>query len=290
MPTTAPFQMNSMSFLFRIDHIRPDFNRQPLQRYNDGDWMPPTWAVGLRTTETGDLYRWRGGSASVLPGDDQAFQMIFQNPTLYQHSATTVFTQCPSQSLFAVEFDARYKNVAEADYPWTRMMFDHKPHPAGQNLYYSELGLMRDQEQMASGTNTVWQQALFPSHMHCDVNDTDVWNRRNGGLIGELGCLLAVIAFSGKQDYIDHILQHCLLPPQHPAHLGRWASFPNQVHGSKLWNRIRGIVSAVLTYLSGTRHRGVVVTIFKDPSAPAPCQTPQSFTSLETGRFGAFLV
>ena len=223
------------SFLFRIDHITPDFTRQPIQQFADGGWKPPTWGTGLTTAKYGRLYRWRSGTASAVAQNDAAYVRINGNPGDYQYRAATVFTQAPaSQSFFGVEFDARYSNI-DPDHQWEKLMFTHAHHPAGQGYYYSELGIQREYYQMATGTNSNWQQDLFPQQMHCPANTQNAANRHNAGLTGSLPLLLAVIAFSGPQQQLDTILQNCLRPPLHPATCrGTWQNIPGMEHGRKL--------------------------------------------------------
>ena len=225
----------SFSFLFRIDHVYPNWQGQAIQQFGDGGWKPPTWAVGLHTTETGRLYRWRSGSASLITMNDGAYGAIAQNPQAYQYSAGTVFTQMPSsQKFLAVNFDARWTNI-DPEYRWEKLMFNHIPHPNGQNRYYSDLGLSRFQHHLATFSSVPWQYDLFPMAMHCDVGDTAASYRQNAGLIGSLPFILAVIAFSAPQEQLATILQTCLRPaPQHLASQSQWQHIPGQVHGSKL--------------------------------------------------------
>ena len=274
-----------MSFCFRIDHVRPDFNQQLTQNFTDGGWKPPTWGIGLRTTEHGRLYRWRSGAASIVSQNDLAYVRIAQIPGQYQYKAATVFTQVPSsQSFLGVEFDARYSNI-DPDYRWEKLMFTHAHRPAGQG-YYSELGIQREYYQMATGTNSNWQQDLFPQQMHCPANTQNAANRHNAGLTGSLPLLLAVIAFSGPQQQLANILQNCLR--QHPTtSRGMWVRIQGLAPGCRSPRFIQNLVLANLIIHQGTQHRGVVVTVFKDPTAP---QTNQWFRELERGTHNAFLV
>ena len=244
------------SFLFRIDHIVPDFTRQSIQHYDDGGWKPPTWAAGLRTVERGRLYRWRSGVASVVSQSDGAYAAITQDPQGYEYSAGTVFTQAPwSQKFLAVKFDARWTNV-DPNYRWEKLMFNHVPHPAGQNFYYSDLGVLRIFHKLSTSTNADWQRDLFPTVMHCDDTSTFAQNRRNAGLIGSLPFLIAVIAFSGLRQNLDTILQHCLQPSQHPASSqGRWQHLEGQTHGSTFHSSIDDDDSNPLTRNTIPRRR-----------------------------------
>ena len=232
---TKPLKMalQRFSFIFRIDHIAPDWNGQAIQNFNDGGWKPPTWALGLRTVENGRLYRWESGVASILARNDPAYVAVVQHPEEYEYSAGTVFTQAPySQRFFAVNFDARWNNI-DPNWRWEQLMFNHVPHQAGQGFYYSDLGLLRDSHNLATLTNADWQRDLFPSGMRCDGTHAFAQNRRTAGLIGSLPFLLAVIAFSGPRESLADILQYCLRPSQHPtSSQGRWQHFPGQIHGS----------------------------------------------------------
>ena len=223
-----------MSFLFRIDQIAPDFGQQPIQFYSNRDWQPPTWAVGLRTVQTGRLYRWQAGVVFPVAQHDQAFIRITQSPKQYQQSAGTVFSHSPySQSFYAVDFDARWENI-DPDYQWEKLTFTHTQHPHDPRFYYSELGICRDSYQMATPTVAPWQSDLFPPQMRCDVNNVSASNRFNAGLIGDLSFLLAVIAFSGPSQQLPGILQNCLNRSANPtSSLGSWQQLPGaSTHGS----------------------------------------------------------
>ena len=228
---------DGFSFVFRIDHVEPNFQAQGRQSYDDGGWKPPTWAVGLRTVEHGRLYRWQSGVASPISQTDAAYTAIVQNPVGYQYSTATVFTQAPSsQEFLAVNFDARWKNI-DPDHRWEKLMFRHVPSPAGQEYYYSDLGIgsLRNSHFLATLSNADWQHDLFPAAMHCDGNHAFANGRRNAGLIGELPYLLAVIAFSGPRQNLLNILHFCLQSSQHlTLSQGRWQHLKRQAHGSML--------------------------------------------------------
>ena len=99
----------------------------------------------------------------------------------------------------------------------------------------------------------------------------------SAGVIGRLPLLLALVAFSAPEKFLDQILQHCL---QNVQGQRRW--IPHKYgDGRKSFPKFPDEILSKI----GERYRGMVVTVFLDPSG---YPDRSSLDSLEEGHFGPF--
>ena len=184
------------------------------------------------------------------------------------YRAASVFTLSPAnQHLFGVNFDCRRYNVSEKDpRRWIDIGFEHPPTPeSSEGVYhtghtYSLLNIPGARRTLGARHPTQWNHwahQLFPQHYHFNPLEVDNPTAANGGLIGTLPSLLAMVAFSCPKTWLEYVLQNHIRPRQ-------WVPLPqNTPHGREYYPYF---VVILTNRHKGTFERGVVVTVWIDPA------------------------
>jgi len=249
------------SFLFSFQFIVPNFDNQPLKTTNQGHWMPPdrwnAYNPPAVNTNPVDIYRWSDGVVNRV--NIPANIPLHSHPTCDRlYRCATVFTQVPdSNHLLAVPFDARRADVAlTTPHRWLELGFDHEKHPSGAPWVYSHLTVSAQHRTLAVRDNSHWARNLFSAEHQPTHNNPGV---SSAGLTGNLSYILAAIVFSCPMNEVPNVLLSSV-------RLRRWIGH----------NRQTGRTA---------HHRGVVVTVWLDPSSNT---TRDTLGKLEAGVFGAF--
>ena len=122
-------------------------------------------------------------------------------------------------SFSAVNFDARRKDVRDADIgEWKEIGFQHR-YTQGNSVVFSDLDMPGEQLHLAGpapSTNT-WIYQLFPPLYHWNTSSSvDYPGAKHAGLIGKLPVLLAMAIFSCLPGQADYVLTHCC------TEFGKW--------------------------------------------------------------------
>jgi hypothetical protein len=196
-----------------------------------------------------------------------------------EYACATVFTQSPStQHFLVVEFDAETQNVSQHG-DWHNLGFNHVSSGVG-DTEYSELDLRdhtAEDHLVAPGPNGMqaWETELFTSQYRFNAQVDDDAGE-SAGLIGKLTLLLALVAFSRPSQHIHSVLTQHVRP-------GQWTPLNTTEHGRT--SPPVSLCNLLLMCLAGTRYRGMVVTIWLDPSSNT---TRNTLRRIEKGHYGAF--
>ena len=279
---TKPVQEipQDLSFIVRIQPLRPDLNVQSIQTMQHGWWMPPTRRNAYIRDEPVPLFRWSAGNMHVI--NHNSPQNLYNNQNL--HSAATVFTQMPdTPHLLAVNYDAQSVDVDTQQVGWRQLSFDfkHVPNTPMTRSYVTTFG---EYGQIASPGSPHWMPQLLPKiynfHSH-DVNGHPIPSTRmQGGLVGSLPLLIALAVFSAPRDALIPVLVARLHPSAWEPHefqdpQGREFRQPQVIHSTKKLIR------------PDEQHRGVVVSIYLDDSN-VNGSTIDLLNRLQDGEFGPF--
>ncbi len=182
-----------LSFLVRIENLRPDYSKQSI-RHSTGCWVPPTNPEAYELVGPSVLLRWQGGRMGSVPSD-----VRIQDARLY--SAATMFTQEPdTHHLLAVGFDARTARVHREN-GWRPITFNHEPAPDFVNgQFYSFLSTAGGEARIAAPGSPSWMPQLLPRHYNYRTA-ADAQNiPTHAGLIGDLPLLFALAVFSAPSN------------------------------------------------------------------------------------------
>lgn len=248
-----------LAFLFTIRALGPDYTVQPIQTSGQF-WVPPNLHSAYQTKpET--WYRWVGGRITRVANNESA---RLANCEVF--AAATVFTQMPdTPHLLAVPFDAQNQDVR--DYPpgWRTLSFHHFPVNGDARRTHAFITYLGSEARIAGPGSPHIVGPLLPSvyHYHhtIDGNNREIPSEKDhAGLIGNLPVLLALAAFSATPNLLDQTLTRSVLP-------GTW--HPHSFPGGYF------------------QERGMVVTVYLDPSRPKESTRPL-LEHLQNGGFGPF--
>ena len=140
--------------------------------------------------------------------------LVASDTSLFQ--CATVFTQFPQTHHFlAVPFDAGSRNVSDGD-GWHELGFTHDTGLAPPGVVYSYFEIHGDHYHLAAPGSAPWIGELFPEQYHCEPQPRQTVS--STALTGELTLVLAVIAFSCREDQLDYVLRHCWRQGQWEPH------------------------------------------------------------------------
>jgi hypothetical protein len=206
-----------LSFIVRIEELRPDYDAQEPQFMPDGRWLPPTKKCGY---QTGKSYLFQWVNDSIAPFRNNSLIGGCKPEDLKQYSAATVFTQGPdTPHLLAVEFDARLLDVATHSSGWTSLNFEHETKKDNKSTF-SYLTTTGSQPRLAApGPNNQVPQLLpkiYDFRWVDDVHGQPILPvRTHAGLIGSLPLLIALAAFSAPGGCIATVLNNYI-------EVGKW--------------------------------------------------------------------
>lgn len=215
-PATIP---QSLSFVFKVDNLLPNFDVQSNRATSIplGFWLPPDQRDAyVRGTST--IFRWAGGIVSSPQANDAARDV---NKT--RHSAATVFTQHPDTThILAVNYDATEVNVREQAGNWTTLSFNHQIVPNSTRVY-SSLNTFGSKRKLAAPGSREWVPQLVPQIYDYEIQFNNQGQAippipTSAGLIGSIPILLALAAFSGREDKLTQILTTNIRPGAYTRH------------------------------------------------------------------------
>lgn len=202
-----------VTFLFSVNEL--DINDNPSRggvapRTDEhGYWVPPTFAAGFKRSAPKHLYRWKNGVIDKMEADASTV-CDFLDP----YKTSTVVYCDPWLQFRAVPYDASSYDVESTGYPrWHCLSFTHYEG-------ISRVGIAGTAQYLAGGGQD-WINQLGLS-TYCNDND----NSQSQGLTGDLGILIALIAFSCRANDLDKILMS-----DKAWHRYRWSGH-NRRHGS----------------------------------------------------------
>ena len=191
---------HNMSFYVLIDHLEPDYQKQPSQHASHRYWSPPTIRTGY-TMRSRSLFHWSGGIMTHISAHEEV-----GHPLGWVHSAATVFTQNPdTRHLLAVPFDVRQRNVTEYPGAWRPLTFRHIQIANTQQVYSAVLA-NGDHQHVATRGSPYWMPQLLPRVYDDQIRST----RIQAGLIGSIPLLIALAAFSAPISFLSSVLTNCL--------------------------------------------------------------------------------
>ena len=211
--TTVP---ESLSFLFKIDSLRPNFDVQPRQTYDHGWWRPSTLETAY-IRESGPLHRWLGGHVQPVSTEDDAYRV---DPQVF--GAATVFTHRPgTMHLLAANCDAQ-KTLVSSQGGWRPLHFGHN-RIGSTDCYLSYVDPEALHQQMPAPGSGPWMPQLVPRcydwvASHDTGGHAIPPTRKNVGLIGKLPLLIALAAFSAPSNQVRQVITDSVQPNKWKHH------------------------------------------------------------------------
>ncbi|KAF2232844.1 hypothetical protein EV356DRAFT_238550 [Viridothelium virens] len=252
-------------FFFQINKMRQD-PRKASRRTIGNFWVPPrahgyNQLVGGDTT--GQYFFFDGMATRPMRGLPPGLAH-FRTCSMYYDDSTTGFWVIDYSALQSAVGDGSQDNLPQR--PDELESEDEDEDEDDWRMDWHQLGFVNGEGDYANDYTSYvtcassaqrlflqketqqWARKLFPERYHALPQYTIAANHPNqhsdwGGLIGDLSLILALIAFSAREDEVAQAVQHC-------------------VHGSNRW-RMHGMPRR-----RGWRNRrGVVVTIWSWPGA-----------------------
>ena len=119
-PATASLIPPYLSFIFRIEALHPNYEKQNRRLTSTGAWAPPTIKDAYTTTSS-TFWRWQGGRVISIAANDTTLRS-----TLQRTHVASLFSQDPdTPHLLVVPFDVRTRNVRDYGRGWLPITFDH---------------------------------------------------------------------------------------------------------------------------------------------------------------------
>ena len=202
-------------FLVKIEEVVPNYQNQPPRRtVQGGFFLPPNQKNGF-TTRSERLLRYKDRLFHEVAQDDPVREQL---PKPYK--AATVFSQATrTDHLLTVPFDAREKDVNVQTFEWRNLSFEYLPAQNGGTL--ASLVFVGDQEHLPARVPELWQR-LIPHpyrYQKTDKNGNPTQpDTTFAGLIGCLPFLVALAAFSARQDMLIPTLRNLR------STTGRWVA------------------------------------------------------------------
>ena len=205
------------SFIFTVNelHINDDTQQGgiiPEAQY--GRWIPPLYSAGFSRSIGGRVYRWMEGAISNINTD-----YINASNSYARHTTSSVF-YCDQMLPFHVGVcDPTRHNMAELEQPyhrWYPLSFHNNPGISRVDIAGTDYYL--------PGAGTTWVTPLGLDN-YCYANNLGTPTPQ--GLAGNLGILIALIAFSCEPEHLDQVLTYHRAWDNY-----RWTDHPYQ-HGSK---------------------------------------------------------
>ncbi|KAI1943614.1 hypothetical protein LOZ66_000198 [Ophidiomyces ophidiicola] len=206
----STYAQNSLSFLFKIDFIKPNEDVQPEIRRRDSTWIPPTLPGAIATVGSTGWVRW---TVDGLKRPREVVHNELQTSSLFYNSENHHFLGVP--------FDCRRSSVQTSrqrdGLGWRRVMFrytDHDP-PVSVMSFDSEYNVL------AGTGSTSWMPQLIPETYSQNQDHIYV---TNAGIAGDLSLLLAFAAFSSVIEPLNvrnvlAVIATCFKPPKWKPHI-----------------------------------------------------------------------
>lgn len=253
--------------------MRPNYEQHANLSTNNqnGFFCPPVHKDGFYK-DPAVWFRWQGGRIVEVQ------QNTLSPSPLVRHSVATVFSQKPSTDhLMTVNINALERDVV-AYAPWRVLSFEHIP-KSNTNSTYSYVKYLGGEEHLAARGSNDWMGQLLPFDYNYQQTNIEGYpspsETSSAGLVGSLPILIALAAFSAPRANLVQALTGSMLPRTWRRH-----AFPT---GRKLsFLHARTVLIA-----TGTPQRGMVVTIYYDPSNPTN-STQAILNGLQSGHYGAF--
>ncbi|MCJ1382001.1 hypothetical protein MMC17_005113 [Xylographa soralifera] len=252
LPRTASQYPPSISFIFRIDNLSPNWTALEPQYDGNGWWIPPFHWNAYNHAD-GNLYSWRDGRIAYAPQANRGAV----------YSSATVFTHHPdTQHFLSVPFDARLQNVIQHN-GWKTLGFHHvelqEDGPQYSELDFDPPGPEHNLVAPAvpGSSSSAWVNELFTAQYRHNVNSGPNPPPESAGLTGKLTLILALIAFVRPASELNTSLTTHVGPRQ-------WLPY-NMVPNGR------------------TQYRGMVVTIWLDGHSDTTAERLRAF---EHGDYG----
>ena len=264
-----------LSFIFRIEPLSPNYDKQSRQVTATGAWAPPNRRDGYDSTP-GTFWRWQGGRVTQIPSSDPCLRAglrIFEVASLFSQDPDT-------PHLLVVPFDVRARDVRGYGRGWLPITFDHARinNAGGAREYYSSVSAMGGETHIAAPGQGFWMPQLLPLWYNYRPPPNSL-PRTHAGLIGNLPILLALAVFSAPAVNLAEAMSS--LQP------GAWSPHRHPYPSGRTSHYLRFTSSSCSLLPDTIGERGVVVSVFFDPNNPEH-STREFLQQLQNGDFGAF--
>ena len=187
----------STSFFFTVNELQINDDTQlggvvPQALYDH--WTPPLYSAGFTRTFRERVYQWTDG---VINNAGVNYETV--SGTYTRYTTASVFYSDQMLQFRATVSDPTLHNIAEAEPPyhrWYRLSFHNEPGVSRVDI--------AGRDNFIHGTGATWVAPLGLEN-YCYPNTS---TSANHGLAGNLGILIALIAFSCSPESLDNVLMY----------------------------------------------------------------------------------
>lgn len=264
-----------LRFLFKIDFIIPDPDKQSEIRTGIQHWTPPTISKAITTIGTTGWCQW--SNSCIRPARTEGDR---------NSKVCSLFFDSECQHYLGVPFDCREIDVKEYwkewGVGWRRVMFRYVVDDRGIAAPISVMGFDLEHNVIAAvGSTSPWMPQLIPES-YANNSDDAVNCFETTGIAGDLSLLVALAAFANDSlqplniPRLLQFIERCFQPPEWKAHNIPFRSeycLPFGLRNTKL-------------IVSGKHATGVVVSIRLDPDAKISADHLKAF---QNGVYGPLI-
>jgi hypothetical protein len=196
----------SLSFLWSIQPIDSVYDEKHPPRLlgiNAGKgndiariWFPNNRAKYFKR-RSGNLYRWLNGVSERLPDDYPRPKKKFE--------VASVFFQARQNNFVAALRDCTREDISDGPYGWIQISFRH-------HSGLSEVDLGAEKFLLAAPADgSSWMPQVVPEVYNYDTKTPMAKEYKGppGGLCGKLSLLIAMAAFSAKEEHAEAVVSKC---------------------------------------------------------------------------------
>ncbi|KAI9775431.1 MAG: hypothetical protein M1839_001126 [Geoglossum umbratile] len=216
--TPSPLELPSkFSFFFQVSELSLNQTYTPGADGLLGYWVPPNNREAF-VIRYGPLCYWEDGAVSCyLPAGSTPTYIKNAVPGIEEISTASAFIQQQTGRLLAVPLNVAVSDLRSALHGWMTVGFHHlypdnspagsagsAPHVGIHNL--SCLDYTADQDRLAAPGSRTWVDELLPAVYDYQTPAPNTPLPVSGGLCGKLPLILALLAFSSREEMTDRVL------------------------------------------------------------------------------------